>query len=447
MQRDGNSSWRSRRASLSSQSVKGNPVWPLALFLCLSTLPLPSVSGEEWKFPRFRELSSAYAARVPQDDFSKARADLQAGKLPLNTLSEKAFLTSLLKVLNISPSSQMLVFSTTSLQLSRISPSNPRALYFNENVYLGWVPGGQIEVLGIDPEWGAMTYIFDVPRPNSPPPVIRRATRCMNCHAAPEVGNAPGLLVSSVVPGPGGGSLDSFREGITGHSIPLSERFGGWHLTGAPSLKKHWGNLTGEFQAGELKTIPNEPGQRFPLSRYPVESSDVLAHLLHEHQAGFVNRFISATYRTRAALAGKVPGLETGDVPAFLRREARELTRYLLFAEEAALPPGGLSGAPALKTHFLQGAKRDSSGASLREFDLKNRLFKYRCSYMIHSAAFSGLPAPLKTEVLRQLRRALNGDDQGGDYSHLPEVERRVIRAILGETLRDWRESPKTEGG
>ena len=31
----------------------------------------------------------------------------------------------------------MLVFSTTSLQLSLISPSNPRALYFGEDMYLG----------------------------------------------------------------------------------------------------------------------------------------------------------------------------------------------------------------------------------------------------------------------------------------------------------------------
>ena len=420
--------------------------WPLYLF-CLLALPLHSSFSEDWKFPRFREVSSAYSAHVPRDDFSKLRADLQAGKLPLATSSEKDFVASLLKALKISPSSQMLVFSTTSLQLSRISPSNPRAIYFNKNIYLGWVPGGQIEVLGIDPGWGAITYIFNPQRPDSPPPVVQRATRCMNCHAARDVGNAPGLLISSVVPGPGGGSLDSFREGDTGHSIPLRERFGGWHLTGAEGLKKHWGNLTGEFRAGELKTFPNEPGQRFSLTRYPVRTSDLLAHLLHEHQAGFVNRFVSATYRTRAALAGQVQGLGKDDLPAFLRSEARDLTRYLLFADEVDLPPGGVKGDHALKAHFLKAARKTASGASLRDFELKDRLFKHRCSYMIHSAAFAGLPPPLKKELLRQLDRVLKGEDENNDFSYLPESERREIGAILRETLKGWPVSPDSIGG
>ncbi|MFP6899305.1 MAG: hypothetical protein VCA36_00085, partial [Opitutales bacterium] len=321
--------------------------------------------------------------RSPTDRFTRIKDDLQSGRIHLDHSSEKAYLESLLQALGISRSSQLLVFSTTSLQSSRISSRNPRAVYFGEDLYLGWVPGGRIEVIGIDPSWGAITYIFDPPRTKIHSP-IQRATSCMNCHASSEIGGAPGLLASSVIPGPGGGSLDAFRKERTGHGIPFSERFGGWHLTGRHGIKSHWGNLTGELSQTGLKKIPNEPGQRFRLQRYPVPTSDVLAHLLLEHQVGFVNRFISATYRARAVLAGAVPEIDQSAVDTFLDKEAAALTRYLLFADETKLPLNEVEGDSQLKSHFQGRGRRASNGLSLRDLELKTRLFRHRCSYMIH---------------------------------------------------------------
>ena len=49
---------------------------------------------------------------------------------------------SLLDALGIPVSSQTLVFSKTSAQFRLISTTNPRALYFNDDSYVGWVPGG-----------------------------------------------------------------------------------------------------------------------------------------------------------------------------------------------------------------------------------------------------------------------------------------------------------------
>src|SRR5207249_6740608 len=160
---------------------------------------------------------------------------LEAGQIELDRSSEKAFVASLLKALDIPASSQMLVFSTTSLQLSLISPSNPRALYFNDEVYLGYVPGGRIEIVSLDPELGGIYYIFEIPK-EAAPLRIERSERCMNCHAADDTGHVPGLVIKSVIPGPTGGSLIAHRLGQIGHGVRFDERFGGWYVTGADAF-------------------------------------------------------------------------------------------------------------------------------------------------------------------------------------------------------------------
>ncbi len=378
-----------------------------------------------------------YWQRTPTDRFAKLKADLAAGSVVLDASSEKAYLTSLLRALGISPATQTLVFSTTSLQLSLISPRNPRAVYFNEDVYIGFIPGGKIEVVSVDPELGGVFYIFDIPRDGGTPR-IERATRCMNCHAGEETGRVPGVLIKSVVPGPSGGSLESFRQELMGHAVPLAERFGGWHVTGAGSFTNHWGNLIGRSSPQGLIKIPIEPGRQFSYARYLVPTSDLLAHLLHEHQAGFVNRTIEATYRTRTYLdadKGRLSAAHTAD----LDRLAQALTRYLLFADEVPLPPGGVVGDPVLKADFLAGRRAVASagGASLKDFDLKTRLFKHRCSYMIHSAAFQGLPPEMKQRVYRRVAEALDTVKPAAEYAYLPATEKSAIRQILRGTLSD----------
>ena len=185
---------------------------------------------------------------------------MESGIIELNFESEKKYLLSLLDELAISPHSQLLVYSTTSLQLSRISPSNPRAIYFTDDIYLGYVPGGQIEIIGIDPQLGAIPYIFNLPKENDfKHPTIHRSKRCMNCHASPDIGGAPGLLIGSVVPGPGGGSIDAFRKKISGHGVPYEERFGGWHITGQHPFIKTWANQTGEMRDGNINQNTQSP--------------------------------------------------------------------------------------------------------------------------------------------------------------------------------------------
>ena len=376
-----------------------------------------------------------YGQRVPQDRFAKLRGALESGQLSPDRTSEKAYLLSLLKALNISQHTQMLVFSTTSLQLSLITPSSPRAIYFNEDVYLGYVPGGKVEIISVDPDLGGIFYIFDFPR-TAGPPRVERSTRCMNCHAGEETKWLPGLLIKSVVPGPSGGSIESFRQELMGHAVPLAQRFGGWYLTGQGSLTNHWGNLIGRSSPQGLTKIPIEPGKQFSYARYPVAKSDFLAHLLHEHQAGFVNRTIEATYRTRTFLAADKDQL-TAAHAADLDQQARAFTRYLLFADEVALPAGGVLGDADLKADFLKARRATRAGAALRDFDLRTRIFKHRCSYMIYSLAFQGLPPQMKQRVYRRLAEALDSTKPDAEYAYLPAAEKQAIRLILKETLQD----------
>lgn len=374
-----------------------------------------------------------YWERPLRDPFTGFLGKLEAGKVVLDHGSELDYLRSLLRELGISPHSQLLVFSTTSLQLSLISPRNPRAVYFNESVYIGYIPGGRIEVVSLDPELGAVFYIFDIPE-GGKPPQAERSDRCMNCHAKPSVGHVPGIVVKSVLPAPRGGSIDSFRRRETGHRIPLSERFGGWHVTGGAGLGEHWGNRIGHLYQGEVTTEENLAGQRFPWERYPVESSDALAHLLLEHQAGFVNRVVEASYRARTAWRKGGGKLRERDREAF-RERAGDLVRYALFADEAELPVGMEKGDRALREDFLAGARADGRGRSLRDLSMEGRMFRHRCSYMIHTPLFRGLPGWFRGEVYRQMGEALRGHSSEG--RHLGGEERETIRRILRDTVED----------
>jgi hypothetical protein len=139
----------------------------------------------------------------------------------------------------------------------------------------------------------------------------------------------PGLIIESVVPGITGGGEKAFRREQSGHQIPLEQRFGGWHVTGTgPEFPRHWGNMLLVYTDAGRVERPIAPGELFNVANYPATTSDILPHLLHEHQVGFDNRAIQAIYRTRASLhrhGGKAEAFEDE-----LDAEARALVRYLL---------------------------------------------------------------------------------------------------------------------
>jgi hypothetical protein len=409
--------------------------------LCLGLLAPGAAAAAEVDPLAFADLEAPehdYWNRTPKDPFTRIKDDLEQGKLPLDESSEKAYLESLLKALKIPASSQLLVYSTTSLQLRFISPRNPRAIYFNEEIYIGYIPGGKIEVVSIDPELGAIFYIFDIPQ-GGVRPVAERSERCMKCHADEDTREVPGIAIKSVIPGPTGGGLESYRRGLSGHEIPLSDRFGGWHVTGAGGVAKHWGNQIGRFTPQGIVTSPLPPGEQFDWSVYPVATSDLLAHLVFEHQAGFVNRVVETHYRLRSALArGKGSFLEADR--ADMERQVGELTRYLLFADEATLPEGGIQGDPAFREAFLANRRPARGGESLRDFDLKTHLFRNRCSHLIYTPLFQSLPEGFRRRIYQRMARALAVSPADPEFAHLRPDEKARLRDILKETVPDWPE-------
>ena len=164
----------------------------MLLFLLVS-----AALAAETKAPRvinFKEPPHSYLEWKPKDRFAELQEKARKGELKLDTTNDKAFLTSLLEALNIPVSSQILVFSASSLQSEIINPRNPRALYFNEDTYVGWVPVGLIEIIAADPEYGPMFYVFDRLRPGGPVPKVQRSVKSMNCHAGNATRLLPGLI-------------------------------------------------------------------------------------------------------------------------------------------------------------------------------------------------------------------------------------------------------------
>jgi len=400
-----------------------------ALAACLIGQALPA-SEKESEFPQasFRAEVHRYLEKEPRDPFSLIKTELESGSLSYDHEQPLGYLESLLEKLKISKYSQQLVFSTTSLQLSKISPRNPRAIYFNEDLYLGYVPGGEIEVIGIDPEIGAIPYIFSPPygKEKAWNPKAIRSRRCMNCHANADIGGIPGLLVSSVIPGPGGGSIDAFRQSETGHSIPYDLRFGGWHLTGSHTFPKSWANSTGVMSKSVVTKIPNPPGTFFNWNQYLVSQSEVIANLILEHQVGFINRCVGATYRLREFFL-----LEESKDPEQRRerlaREANRIVEYALFSNEAPLPKP-ISFANSSFAKSFQGKANP-----LRQLNLKDRLMERRCSYMIGSLAFQGLPRELKGGVFSQIKAIMTKprSQLAAKFSYFGEKERKEINEVL----------------
>ena len=398
--------------------------------LALVACTCGSTMAEDAVRHRFSEAPHNYWTREPQDAFSKVMARIESGELKLDTTSEKTQLTSLLQALGVPASSQLLVYSATSFQGGLIRPANPRALYFNEEVYVGFVPGGRFEVAAIDPDLGPVFRIF---RPSQAGrPEVTRTERCMNCHAGRTSQQVPGLVVESVICTNTGASLDGFRREQVGHTVPLNERFGGWHVTGVHEHGDHLGNLMGEAAPGGYRKFSDPPGSLFNWNSYPARTSDLLPHLIHEHQLGFHNLVTLGVYRTRDALEAGHGHLRNEDA-GVLNDVARQLVRYILFANEASLPAGGVKADPVFMKDFLSRRQPIANGASLRDLDLRTHLFKYRCSYMVQTPSFAAMPQEFKGRVLAGLATALREQGAPAEFNYLPAEEKRAIKTLLHE--------------
>src|ERR1700730_9934831 len=110
---------------------------------------------------------------------------LASGQLKLDYAPNGwSYLPALLQELGIRADSQVLVFSRTSIQVERISPRTPRAIYFNDDSSVGYVQNGEaLELTSLDPRQGIYLYTLDPVK--SDKPRLGRRDDCLRCHQGP----------------------------------------------------------------------------------------------------------------------------------------------------------------------------------------------------------------------------------------------------------------------
>lgn len=374
-------------------------------------------------------------------------AALAAGR-SLYTDERFGYLPAVLDALEISPDSQTLVFSKTSFQQHAIDPDHPRAIYFNDDTYVGWVPDSTVlELCAADPAVGARFYTLsspETPPTNGSSPAIERASRlhqrprlrqdagrCVGCHDNARTRGVPGFLMRSVICDPRGRFVPGAPTFVIDHTTSFAMRWGGWYVTGTHGAARHLGNGTCDDPTAsdwfDREACANrlELPARIGPDRYLRPTSDIIALMVLAHETQMHNHL------TRLATAGRGPALPEV-VDSVLEDRALETVRYLLFVDEPLLS-AAIQGAGGYAAWFQAQGPRDGKGRSLRDIDGSRYLFNHPCSFLIHSQMFDSLPERSLVAIGRLLRAVLL-EGAASDWPRPTTTERRALCEILAAT-------------
>jgi len=390
----------------------------------------------------------SYSSSAPANPVSALQDRIDAGQTPMRHDDRTGYLQGVLDELKIPVDSQVLVFSQTSLQRHLIAPETPRAIYFNDDIYLGYCNKGEVlEISTADSRLGTVFYTLNQQRAEKPQ-FTRQTDQCLQCHHSSRTESVPGHLVRSLFVGKSGLPIYSGGSYTVDHTTPLENRWGGWYVTGTHGDQKHLGNLivaTNDVPA----LVDNSAGhnraevpESVLKSAYLSPHSDLVAHMVLDHQVLVHNRITKASFSARQALAAdaemrKILGEKEGKLlDSTVRRienAGEDLVEAILFVDEARLtaPVTGTSG---FTQSFASRGPRDSQSRSLRDFDLKTRMFKYPCSYLIGSESFRKLPPETLRFVWKRLHGVLVEGNDAKKYGHLSADDRKAIVEILTET-------------
>ena len=402
--------------------------------------------------------------RAPENAVHELGLRLADGRTTLSPAGDgTGYLHTLLDRLDVNADSQVLVFSKTSLQRQAISPRRPRAIYFNDEVAVAFVPGSDcIELAATDPGLGVAFYELEATRGGRPR--LMRRTGCLRCHHGPATLGVPGLYVGSVFPSPSGEPNFGLGTIVTDHRTPLAERWGGWYVTGAHGAQAHRGNAVARDPArpDRLDAVGarnlTDLARKTDTSRYLERGSDIVALMVLEHQTQMTNHL------TRLAWLARLHAAEVESATGGARRRGdrtaassvdrggevgiahppgapsarlddwiEETVAYLLFSDEAALAEP-IAGTSTFTATFPGRGPHDARGRSLRDFDLQTRLFRYPLSYLIYGRAFDALPDGVRERVYAGLYKVLTGADRRERFRHLTESDRQAIRDIVAAT-------------
>ncbi len=357
------------------------------------------------------------------DPVNRLRMRIDAGEVQLAYDSIRGYVPALLAALDIPISSQNLVFSRTSLQTDRIAPWAPRALYFSDDVYVGWVQESPIiEIASMSLSRGAVFFTL-LQNPEGPPRFEREGTTCLMCHESRITENVPGLIMRSVLADRLGYPSKEVHQGQTTDRTAFEKRWAGWYVTGTHGIPGHAGNTRApeldsdirdrsdylssfDFHAGGNVT---DLSDNFDVERYLTPHSDIVSLMVLTHQVR-IHNLITLARRSLAAVD--------------------RLVRAMLFVDEATLP-GPVQGTSTFVKDFTARGPSDSQGRSLRDFDLEQRLFRYPLSFLIYSDQFNALPDFALNRIYDRLGEILTVAEPGEDFVHLSAPDRRAIYEIL----------------
>ena len=381
-----------------------------------------------------------YATGEPAGRAGRFAAALAGGELELDFNAERGYLDATLEALDIDKSSQVLVFSKTALQKRHIDPSAPRAIYFNDDTYVGWAKAAPaFEIASFDPELGPVFYSVANVKDSEPMPE-RELVTCLRCHDTYSMtgGGVPRFLLGSGYIGTDGELVSHEAWILTSQATPLRNRWGGWYVTGRHGEQVHLGNIVvrrvEDLQNLEALRVGNvgELSGLFDSSTYLTAFSDIVALMVLEHQVEVQNAISRLRFETVGRLAE-----EGGDVDdARLAVLIEPLVRAMLMSNETALS-AALEGGSGFREHFESLGPFDASGRSLRQLDLETRLFRFPLSYLIYSEAFNALPDRVRGAVQDRLKAILAATPADDEFVTLTTSDRAAIAAVLAGTLPD----------
>jgi hypothetical protein len=427
-------------------------LWISVLSVVASSEALP---GDDFENPPV-----SYYDSPSRDRVAVLWQDILAGKAELVADERGSYLPSLLELLDVPVSSQCLVFSKTSLQINHISPRKPRAIYFNDDCYVGTVQGSNIiELTAIDDSLGSVFYTLELPSRQieeapEKPTIIRDRGQCLSCHATTRTERVPGVLVRSVYADKAGRPRSGSSSYVSDHRSPFLQRWGGWYVTGSHGAMRHMGNVYAvdredpqglDMESGaNLEKLPSEVSR----SGYLSEESDIVALMVLEHQTRVHNLITRANYESRQAThldkamnqaLGRAADYVSESTERRIAAVSEELVKALLFADEYELTDK-VVGSKRFQDDFLSGGPVDSQGRSLRDFDLSKYMFKNRCSFLLLSKHFDGLPEPVMRVVKSRMTEVLVHGTDIPQGVVIDDRQRAIIVGMLNELKPDWLE-------
>jgi hypothetical protein len=395
-----------------------------------------------------------YSSTPAHNPIARLQTRLLRGEVKLEFKSPRGYLDSVLKNLGIDPSSQLLVYSKSSLQVEWVNAAKPRAIYFNDDTYAAWVQAiGVLEFVTMDSELGPVFYTMTNQKDSSPE-FGREVLRCLDCHDkfALQGGGVPMFRVTSNYVDVNGLTLKPIAASEVTDQTPMALRWGGWYVSGYQGHQVNLGNIQ-VHAARELGNVNlvrrgnlDSLGALLDTRPYVTDKSDIVALLVFEHQSTVYNLITHINFKARSRIAREFSAAPPDvalrhkmnpKTQVWMQQLTEPLVQAMLFANAAPLTDT-VASTSGFDAWFQAQGPRDKAGRSLRELDLRKRLFKYPLSYLVYSPAFDGLPDYARNYVYGRFLDILSGRDAHGAFSKLSAADRKAVMEILTATKPEF---------